>query len=155
MKMNSLFLAKILRRIPNGVRTLLVLACLSVTPTLHAQLFSDNFNAGLNARWQTNSGTPGVWSIVANELNGGPNSGVNYGYIYIATNTWTNYSISAKIRFSAATVWGGGIGGRLDATTGAHYAAWIYPESSPAGVSSICRLFRFSSFTAFTQIGSA
>ena len=69
-------------------------------------------------------------AVTGGALNGGPNAGVGYGFAYVATNSWTNYSVQAQIRFSAANVYGGGLGGRVDATTGAHYAAWVYPEAS-------------------------
>ena len=70
-----------------------------------------------------------------------------YGYVYI-TNTFTNVSIQAQVRFSTSNAWGGGIGGYLNTNTGAHYAAWLYPENSGGGGPAI-RLVKFSSWTSF------
>ena len=44
--------------------------------------------------------------------------------------------------------YGGGIGGRLDPLTGAHYAAWLYPAGSPGG-SDVLRLYKFQSWTEY------
>ncbi|HTL54959.1 MAG TPA: hypothetical protein VL361_04735, partial [Candidatus Limnocylindrales bacterium] len=38
-----------------------------------------------------------------------------------------------------------GLGGRLNSATGAHYGAWVYPESSGGG-SSVLKLIKFSSY---------
>lgn len=131
-----------------------LIAFIFLGTTAPAQLFSDDFTrgadpVGLTSPWQTNSGLPGGWTVTGGELHGGPNGSVNYGYAYVSTNAWTNYSVQAKVRFSSASGYGGGIGGRLDSTSGAHYAAWIYPDSSPGG-SNVIRLINFSSWNSFT-----
>jgi hypothetical protein len=53
--------------------------------------------------------------------------------------------VEARFRFPGA-VYGAALGGRLNPTTGAHYAAWIYPEGSPAGGSSLS-LVKFQNWT--------
>jgi hypothetical protein len=44
------------------------------------------------------------------------------------------------------------LGGRLNPATGAHYAAWIYPEGSPGG-SDLLTLFKFQTWTTFGYQG--
>jgi hypothetical protein len=48
---------------------------------------------------------------------------------------------------------GGALGARLDAASGAHYAAWIYPENSVGG-SKLLKLIRFSDWSTFTVLQS-
>ena len=49
---------------------------------------------------------------------------------------------------------GGGLGGRVNPVTGAHYAAWIYPEGS-AGGSSVLKLIKFQNWTSLGYNGSS
>jgi hypothetical protein len=121
-----------------------------------AQLFFDNFTRGtdpaaLTLPWQTASG---AWTVTGGTLRGGPNAALNYGYAYVATNDWTDYLVQARIRFSTVNAWGAGVGGRLDAVSGAHYAAWVYPEGS-AGGSNVIALIKFQTYTSFGYNGSA
>src|SRR5262249_5725956 len=44
--------------------------------------------------------------------------------------------------------YGGGLGGRLNPATGAHYAAWVYPENSGGG-SNVLKLIKFSDYATF------
>ena len=55
--------------------------------------------------------------------------------------------MEASVRFPAGA-YGGGLGGRLNPTTGAHYSAWIYPENSLGG-DRILRLIKFQNWTDF------
>src|SRR5262249_39642042 len=55
-------------------------------------------------------------------------------------------------RFSDVNAWGGGLGGCFDPVTGAHYAAWVYPEGSPAGAN-VLTVFKFSNYTAYQVMG--
>ena len=91
-------------------------------------LFSDDFTRDsdplpLLPPWAVQSGN---WTVTGGVLVGGTNNPMSYGYAYIDTN-WTDYSVEAKIQLSSLGAFGGGIGGRLNAATGAHYAAWICP----------------------------
>ena len=110
-----------------------------------ASLFFDNFDRttdpGPLAPWAAQSGN---WTVTGGALVGGTNLLQSYGYALL-TNSWANYSVEARLRFPGA-VYGGGVGGRLNPTTGAHYAAWIYPEGSAAGGSSL-RLVKFQNWT--------
>jgi Ig-like domain-containing protein/putative Ig domain-containing protein len=113
------------------------------------QFFSDDFTRGTDpapiSPWVAQSG---AWSITGGVLKAGPDAASSgYGYAYL-TNSWANYSVQARIRFSTTSAYGGGIGARLNPLTGSHYAAWIYPENSSGG-SSVLRLVKFQQWTAF------
>ncbi|HSU55492.1 MAG TPA: immunoglobulin domain-containing protein, partial [Candidatus Dormibacteraeota bacterium] len=104
------------------------------------QLFADNFSRTTLAPWIADSGT---WTV-GNGVLSGSNPAQGYGFAYI-TNSWTDYSVQARIRFSSTSGTGGGIGARLNPITGSHYAAWVYPENSAAGPS-VLRLIKFQDF---------
>src|ERR1041385_5236350 len=129
----------------------LVDASLRVVPA--QSLFFDDFtratNAGSLSPWIIQTG---VWNVSGALLAGGANAANNYGFTYV-TNFWDDYSVEAKIRFPAGA-FGGGIGGRLNVTNGAHYAAWVYPENSPGG-SNILRLVKFQDWNNFGDNGIA
>jgi hypothetical protein len=110
-------------------------------------LFSDDFSRasepGVLAPWVAQSGN---WLASGGLLAAGTNSNGTYGYLRTATG-WVDYAVEAKVRFPEGA-YGGGIGGRLDPLTGAHYAAWIYPAGSPSG-SNVLRLFKFQAWNSF------
>lgn len=114
-------------------------------------LFSDNFTRGTDPGpldpWQIFTGT---WRVTGGTMKGGTNSPSSYGFAYI-TNSYGNYSVQARVQFPAGA-FGGGLGGRLDPVSGAHYGAWIYPENSPGG-SNILRLIKFQNYTTFSYQG--
>src|ERR1043165_6928198 len=93
-------------------------------PLVQAQLFSDNFTrtndpAALALPWVVKSNN---WTITGGALRGGTNVSQTYGFAYL-TNSWINYSVQARFSFQVGA-FGGGLGGRLDSNSGAHYAAW-------------------------------
>src|SRR5262249_37435684 len=121
---------------------------LVVTPSASV-LFSDDFtratDPGPLSPWNNQTGN---WSWTGGALKGGTNTPFfGYGFAYL-NNTWTNYSVEGRLRFSALNSFGGGLGGRLNPANGAHYAAWIYPDNSPGG-SRILRLVKFQNWNAF------
>ena len=131
-------------------------AAVAVEVTPVGKLLVDNFTRSLIWPWVIQSGS---WSITNNALMGIDNSGpYAYGDAYISNN-WTDYVVQGQIQFSSTNAWGGGIGGRVNPTTGAHYAAWVYPEGSqgdnypgaPTGLA-VLKLIRFTGWGA--NIGS-
>ena len=112
-----------------------------------AVLFADDFtratNPGSLSPWVAALGT---WSVTGGMLQGAATS-QNYGQVYMNTN-WTDYSVQARVRFTAGA-FGGGIGGRVTVATGAHYAAWVYPETTPGG-SGVLRLIKFRSWNTWS-----
>src|ERR1041385_6233857 len=125
----------------------------SFVAVAQAQLFSDNFTRGTDpgplTPWLTNAGQ---WTVTGGTMQSGPNQAFSYANAYI-TNGWANYSLQARFRFPPSA-FGGGLGARLDPTSGAHYAAWIYPENSPGG-SNVLRLLKFQTFTSFGYNGTS
>ena len=120
------------------------------TVTIHVtpagDLFSDDFaRSGTGdplPPWQVAAGAP----VVTNGQLQTSSALQSYGFAYVV-NTWTDYSVQARVQFPAGA-FGGGIGGRLNSGTGAHYAAWIYPEGSSGG-SSMLKLIKFQNWTSF------
>ncbi len=134
--------------ITSGVATVAI----DVTPP--GEQFYDNFTRsgpGSNSLlpWIVfnGAGVNGTWAITNGVLTGQSVDG-DYGYIYINNPNWTDYSVQGQIQFSTTDAWGGGIGGRLDPTTGAHYAAWVYPDSAGGGPN--VTLWKFSDWTTPT-----
>jgi len=81
------------------------------------------------------------------------NQSLGYGYCHVTANS-TNSFVEAKINIAAGS-WAGGVGGRLDSTTGAHYAAWIYPEASPTSLGAkTLALIKFSNWTTWGYNGT-
>jgi hypothetical protein len=124
-------------------------ATLTVLNPYGTNLLADDFtrsgNPGALAPWVVDAG---AWAVTNGMLNGGPSpAGQSYGYAYI-TNSWTNYSVQARVRFSSINSYGGGLGARVNPVTGAHYAAWIFPENSNVG-SSILRIIKFQEWIAY------
>jgi hypothetical protein len=116
-------------------------------------LFSDNFSRATDpgplAPWVANSGS---WTVTGGMLEGAsPADG--YGAVYI-TNSWGDYNVQASLRFPTAGSYGAGISGRLNPATGARYAAWVYPEGSPAN-GPIVRLIKFQGWTSWSYLGAA
>jgi hypothetical protein len=96
-----------------------------------------------------------AWSIIDGEMRGGPNPPPqNYGYAFLTNQfgPWTDFAVETSIKFPAGA-FGGGLGGRLNPTTGAHYSVWIYPEGSSFG-SSMMSLIKFQGWTSFGYNGS-
>ena len=123
-------------------------ALAGLSTTGHAQIFSDDFTRGTDpgplAPWLTSQSTN--WMVTGGVLRGGTNAPQSYGNVYL-TNNWINYSVQARLQFPVG-VFGGGIGGRLNTNSGAHYAAWIYPEGSSGG-SNVLKLIKFQTWTTY------
>jgi hypothetical protein len=83
------------------------------------------------------------WTVTGGTLQGGPDTASTYGNVYL-TNNWTNYSVQAQVQFSTSSAYGCGVGGRLNTNTGAHYAAWLYPEGSSSGSPLTLKLVKFT-----------
>ncbi len=118
-------------------------------------LFTDNFtrstNPGSLPPWQVETGN---WAINNGILQGGIDPQSSYGNVYL-TNNWTNYSVQAQMQFSTTSAYGSGVGGRLNPNTGAHYAAWFYPEGSATSGSPLAlKLVKFSDWTHWGYDGT-
>ena len=116
----------------------IAVAVISVVPS--GALFTDDFSRTALSPWNSVLGT---WSLANGTLQGIAGSGA-YGYLCLATN-WTDYSIEGRIQFSA-DAYGGGLGGRVNPTTGAHYGAWVYPVNG----GNVIKLIKFSAWTSWS-----
>jgi len=90
------------------------------------------------------------WSIGNSTLNysgGGPTQ------LYAGNSAWTNYSVSATYKLGTLLDYPGGIRGRINASTGASYIAWLYPATGSV------RLFKNTTWSIDTgslvQLGIA
>ena len=122
------------------------LATVNLTITNFTPWFTDAFSRTTLSPWVAFDGN---WAVADGVLTGGTNTGSAYGHVYL-TNQWNDCAIQARVRLST-NGFGGGIFGRLNPLTGARYAAWIYPETSPAGPKLI-KLLKFQDWTQFTVL---
>src|SRR5882724_2009921 len=118
-----------------------------------AQIFSDDFardtDPGPLFPWVSYSGN---WSVTGGTLKGGTNALDSFGFAYV-TNSWTDYSVQARVRFTSTSADAGGIGGRFNPFSGGHYAAWICPEGSTSG-SNILQLLKFQYWLGYEYTNS-
>jgi len=111
-------------------------------------LFADDFSFGVDPApidpWTAQSGS---WELTGGAMQGhsAPSS---YGSVFYDAPSWRDYTVQAQVRFSAVNGYGGGIGGRLNSTNGAHYAAWLFPENSPGGPA--LRLIKFEGWASWS-----
>ncbi len=117
-------------------------------------LFNDDFARCTGNQidpWQAYLGT---WEITNRTIRGASGSGA-YGSAFVSPDAvWSNYTLEAQIQFPAGA-FGGGLGGRLNAGSTEHYAAWVYPEGSSGG-SSVMKLVKFPSiWNSFTVLSQA
>lgn len=97
-------------------------------------LFADDFTRSVNppdpmSPW---TGVMGTWGVASGVMNGS-GSAMSYSHSYYApTPLWNNYAVEGRIKY-ASLAFGGGIGCRVNPATGAHYAAWVYPDNSAGG----------------------
>ncbi|HUL00881.1 MAG TPA: cadherin-like domain-containing protein, partial [Nitrospirota bacterium] len=127
------------------------IATVSITVTSTAGvLFSDYFTPAPGAPNPLSPwvGVAGTWAV-ANGVMQGSGTASNYANIYTSTTPlWTDYSVEGIIQFPAGA-FGGGIGGRVNPATGAHYGAWVYPDGSMGG-SNVLKLIKFSNWTTWS-----
>jgi hypothetical protein len=121
-------------------------AQLSTNEPLFCDYFTQTNQPAPASPWITYSGN---CTVQGDELCIGANSLYSYGHAYITTN-WTDCSVQAHVKFPEIA-YGAGLGGRLDETTGAHYAVWVYPEHS-IGKSNLLRVVKFSNWGTWTLL---
>jgi hypothetical protein len=95
-----------------------------VTLHLGTSVFSDNFPTG-DKNWTASPlGLASGWSILNNTFhyNGG-----GHTQQYTGSSSWTNYIVSTNFALANLNDYPGGLRGRVNLSTGASYAAWIYP----------------------------
>ena len=88
----------------------------------------------------------GTWTITNGVLQG-LSEPFTYAIARYDAPQWTDYTVEARIQLPAGA-FGGGIGGRVNAATGARYTAAIYPDGS-AGGSNVLKLVKFRDWTTW------
>jgi len=97
-------------------------------------LLEDSFNGDAPAAWTASPlGFASGWTHTGGAYD---YSGIGHTQQYAGVGTWSNYTFEAKVRVPAVQDYPGGIRGRVNLTTGAGYAVWLYPGSG------FLRLFR-------------
>jgi hypothetical protein len=115
------------------------------TFTTSATLFSDDFTRPPDPLlpWVYPMGT---WTVTGGVLRGSNSQQWSESFAYVSTTPqWTDYMVQGSIQIPAGS-FGGGIGGRVNPATGAHYGAWVYPAGSPGG-SNVLKLWKFQTWT--------
>jgi len=130
------------------------------------ELFHDDFSRPTNSSsifpWilQLSSPVPtlvptpsGTWNISNQAFIGSSTTYYTYTTACLDRPSWTNYSVEAQFQISATDAIGSGLGGRLNPSTGARYAVWIYPENAPEtispGVASMA-IYKYEDWTTYT-----
>jgi hypothetical protein len=138
-------------RINNGGQAVSAPATVMISVLPPSYLFLDDFarptdNPGLLFPW---TAAWGNWTVNSGMLLGGLDQTASYGFADLGNN-WSDYAVEAQIQFPAGA-FGGGLGGRVNSASGAHYAAWVYPEGS-LGASAVLRLIKFQTWTTWAPI---
>lgn len=117
-------------------------------PVVSTSFLSDDFASGLTSWTSSPLGLSTGWSASSGTA---AYDGGGHTQLYAGSTSWTDYRVSAKVRVSLAQNHPGGLRGRVDTSTGASYAAWIYPGSS------VIKLFRVAAWnidtTGLTLLG--
>ncbi len=126
-------------------------ATVSITVTVASTaVFSDNFTLTSAppdplSLW---TGQLGTWAVTNGALQG-LGAASAYGYAFVApTPLWSNYALEGRIQFPSGA-FGGGLGGRLNPSTGSHYGAWVYPDTSLGGAN-VLKLIKFRDWTSWS-----
>ena len=94
--------------------------------------------------WQPVNGS---WAINDGVLTGSGGYG-NIQYVP-TTSPPSDYSVDGRVRFTPGA-YGGGIGGRVDPATGAHYGIWLYPSGSSDPTPNRIKLIKFTDWTTWS-----
>jgi len=89
------------------------------------------------------------WSIVNGAIQ---NNGGGHTQIYAGDGNWANYDMKVGIKLASLLDYPGGIRGRVNPSSGASYALWLYPNER------IVRLYRTIAWnidSGYTQLGQA
>ena len=121
---------------------------INVSLTVTNLLLFSNFADGTMNGWAFSPlGFDSNWSVSSNALqyNGG-----GHTQVFAGDSAWANYSLNVAIKLASLSDYPGGIRGRLNPSTGAGYAAWLYPAQG------LIKLFRNQAWdidTGLVQLG--
>jgi len=119
----------------------------NVEDSVGSVVYNEDFGPEMPDPLQPWTTVTGTWTVT-NGLLQGTGAPSTYSNVYTYTEPlWGDYTVEARIQLQTG-VYGGGIGGRVDPTTGAHYGVWVYPDGSPGG-SNTLSLWKFRTWTSF------
>jgi hypothetical protein len=104
-----------------------------VTLYLGNQLFSDSFTSGSSQWTPSPLGLASNWTVSNGSFN---YNGNGHTQQYAGSGSWTDYTVSADVTLANHSNYPGGIRGRVNLSTGASYAVWLYPGDN------VIKLFR-------------
>jgi len=88
-------------------------------------LFSDDFGPKPLAGWTASPlGLAGGWNASSGAA---AYDGGGHTQLYAGSAAWTDYRFEVKLKVDTAQDYPGGIRGRVNTSTGAGYAVWVYP----------------------------
>jgi len=98
-----------------------VLVTLNVANLLMSSTFSDGTTNG----WVVSPlGGGSGWSVANQTLQ---YAGLGNSQMYGGNSAWSNYTLNVPVKLGSTNNWPGGIRGRMNPSTGAGYAVWLYP----------------------------
>ena len=111
-------------------------------------LFSDDFSdsSWTNSHWTVHAGT---WTVTSGLYQGVMPSS-DYGHTYAGSVSWTNYTVEAMAKWVSGG-YGAQIGARLNPSTGARYAFWLYPPGSPGGPNT-AKLIKYTDWSTWGTV---
>lgn len=89
------------------------------------------------------------WSIVNGAIQ---NNGGGHTQIYAGDGSWANYDMKVDVKLASLSDYPGGIRGRVNPSTGASYALWLYPNE---GIIRLYRTVAWNINSGYTQLGQA
>ncbi|MEG9434439.1 BACON domain-containing protein, partial [Terriglobus sp. ADX1] len=98
-----------------------------VTLTIGNLLFQDQFASGSTQWTPSPLGYASNWSVANGSFN---YNGGGHTQQYAGSQSWTDYTLSVDVKLSNVSNYPGGIRGRVNLTTGASYAVWLYPADN-------------------------
>jgi len=121
-----------------------------VTLNVSGLLMSSNFSDGTMQGWAISPlGRAQNWTVAnsAIQYNGG-----GHTQIYAGDSAWANYDLQVAVKLATLSDYPGGIRGRVNPSSGASYALWLYPNER------LIKLFRTIAWnidSGFTLLGQA
>jgi len=91
------------------------------------QFLRDDFSSGTATGWTISPmGNAAGWSVTGGVYS---YNGAGHSQSYQGDTSWTDYTLTAKIRLSTLNNYPGGLRGRINPSTGAGYVLWMYPAT--------------------------
>ncbi|MEZ2345752.1 BACON domain-containing protein [Terriglobus sp. RCC_193] len=98
-----------------------------ITLSIGNLLFQDHFASGSTQWTPSPLGYASNWSVANGSFN---YNGSGHTQQYAGSQSWTDYTLSVDVKLSNLSNYPGGIRGRVNLTTGAAYAVWLYPADN-------------------------